>query len=67
MRQYKEIMIQTQKLSSFEIMDFVFLFKKSYMSIYEIYEENIQTLEILKFALSADACVNNLYIRFIRC
>lgn len=32
------------------MMDFLLLFKKSYMSVYELYEENTQTLEILIFA-----------------
>ena len=49
-------MIKTKKLSFFkDMMGFVFLFKKIYMSIYEIHEENSQTLEILIFAQCADA------------
>lgn len=54
--EYKEFMIKTKKLSFFkDMMGFVFLFKKIYMSIYEIHEENSQTLEILIFAQCADA------------
>lgn len=39
--EYKEFTIKTEKVSSLDMIDFVFLFKKA-MSIYEIYlyEEN---------------------------
>lgn len=49
--EYKEFMINTQKLpSSLEMMNYVFLFKETYMSIYKICEEYTQTLKVLTFA-----------------